>query len=137
MKYVRSIVLALLTALACPAFAKQEVVRVPYASNAAALRSGGVYYGLNCKNARDLRQLFRTSAWLRPLPDPELAVLQVNRAAHDPRACLWSAVPYSGRPEEVDRIVRNPRETYTIQRFTVDDGTDFPSVEPEYRYGLQ
>ena len=90
--------------------------------------------GLICKNARDLRNLFQTRAWIRTYPDPVLAVREVNTFAHDPKACEWATMLYEEEPEEVDRIVRKPDEIYLIVRFRPLDDTTFGPDGSDFRY---
>ncbi len=123
MKFIRiAAVLASILAFATPTHAISQKA-APHAEG------GKVAVGLICKNARDLKNLFQTQAWTRPRPDPELAVREVNILAHDPKACELDMVPYTGEPEQVDRIVRRPNEVYLIIRFMPLNGI-------EYRYML-
>ncbi len=108
---------------------RQNAASTPQVPHMDSAQSGKLAMGLICKNARDLKNLFQARAWTQPRPDPELAVRQVNVAAHDPQACELSVRPYKGEHEQVDRIVRKPGEVYLIVRFT-------PLYGPQYLYML-
>lgn len=118
MKILYAAVLAGLVAFTTPTLAASTRGASQGLPRADSVQGGKLAVGLICKNARDLRNLFRARAWTQPRPDPELAVRQVNALAHDPKACELRMLPYKGEPEQVDRLVRGSGELYTIVRFT-------------------
>lgn len=136
------LLLPLVAALAfsSPAHAATNVglERIPSPLYEEAVREEKVAVGVICKHSEDFRQLFRSPTWMNPRPDPMRALNEVRVLRHDPDACGVAMLLYTGTPERVDRIVRNPHEIYFTIRFTPLnlDNRAFNPVEPEFRYLL-
>jgi len=131
-------IIALLALIAAPVHAatRSEPRPVPRSPHADDLRGGKFAVGLICVDARHLRRMFRTRAWMNPRPDPLRAVEEVNLAAHNPHACDWTVQQYEGEPEVVQPIARRPDDLYKIVRFRVLNDLTFTPDGSEFRYLL-